>query len=61
MRLYRVCVQINNEEFNFFNAFPFYFIIGLGVMRSTGNMSSVINRSVVWCFDSGPAQVVGLL
>ena len=31
------------------------------MVRSTGNVSSVINRSVVLCFDSGPAQVVGLL
>ena len=45
MRLY-VCVKINNDE-SFFNAFPFensfyfYFWIGLDMVRSTGNLSSV--------------------
>ena len=43
-----VCVKINNEAL-FFNAIPFgkfrlfYFLIGLEVVRSTGNLSSIDN------------------
>ena len=45
MRLYSVCVKINNDEL-FCNTFPFdkikllYFWIDLDVVRSTGNLSS---------------------
>ena len=48
MRLYIVC-EINNDEL-FFNAFPFenklisfYFLNGLDMVRSTGNLSSIDN------------------
>ena len=50
-----MCVKINYEEL-FFNAFPFensyYFISGRGldVVRSTGNMSSLV--SLNYNFDS---------
>ena len=44
-----VCVKINNDEM-FFNAFPFensfYFWIGLDMVRSTGNLSSLTFCSV---------------
>ena len=47
VRLYIVCVKINNEEC-FFTAFPFekfilfYFWFGLDVVRSTGNLFSIV-------------------
>ena len=44
-----VCVKINNDEL-LFNAFPFensfYFWIGLDMVRSTGNLSSMTFCSV---------------